>query len=57
MHALLILLFVGVTVSLSSQTYNAVEGQTIIIEVEASKAARTFYEIYVIIPENNVTST
>lgn len=42
--------------SLSSQEYNAVEGDTIIIEVKASKTAGTFYEIYVTVPENNLTS-
>ena len=44
------------TVSLSSQEYYAVEGQIIIIGVEASKAAGRFYEIYITIPEDNITS-
>lgn len=42
--------------SLGSQEYYAVEGQIIIIGVEASKAAVIAYDVYIIIPENNITS-
>ena len=42
--------------SFSSQEYYAIEGQVIIIEVEASKAAGRLYGIYIVIPENNFTS-
>ena len=47
---------IEVTVGLNRQEYYATEGQTVIIAVEASKAAGRFYEIYVNIPENNITS-
>ena len=43
-------------VSLSSQVYYAVEGQIIIIGVEASKAAVVAYDVHINIPENNITS-
>ena len=42
--------------SFISQEYYAIEGHIINIEVEASKAAGRFYEIYIVIPENNFTS-
>ena len=42
--------------NLGSQEYNAIEGDTIIVKVKATKAAGTFYEIYITIPENNFTS-
>ena len=42
--------------SFSSQEYSAIEGQAIIIDIEASKAAGFVYEIYIIISGNNFTS-